>query len=266
VFPAISVLALLIASLACNLQSTAQPGEAPVTEAAAPTNPPVATDTAAPPPTLEPTDTPVPTDTREATDTLEPTAAPATDTPEPAEAAAAAAELVPYEEPNGVFSIDVPADFERSQEAEEEVEGAYAFTGPAENAALFVLFEVIQDRGVSDLEWGLFTRMMGPAVLESYGEQFGVGFEELERREGEAGEHTLYLEGQSVEEDLHIAVQLEEAEGVLAILAYAVSNNEWPQREAQIVESQESFTWSAEAAREMRGAAAEPSPPTPTQQ
>ncbi len=151
--------------------------------------------------------------------------------------------LVPFEDPEGVFSISHPPDFDQ---IEKNTEGGYSYTfdAPGDWSILYIFFGYLGE-SLTDEQWETFAEGYSVAGLAGFGEDTV----ELERQLGEPGAHVLFLEVESEETNAHGLVWVEEADGVLAVVVLVVPIDEWPAREAEIRASLESFTWSAEAAQ-----------------
>jgi hypothetical protein len=165
-------------------------------------------------------------------------------------------ELELFEDPDGLFTIRYPADFD---DIEPETENyGYSFSTQDGNSIIGVL--LIPGQGaLNDDQWAAFVDVMTTQGLASFGEDLV----ELDRQEGSPGVHVIYLEIESQQEDLHGLAWLEESEGVLAMVVLAVPISDWPQRQAELETAIESFAWSPGAVQGLAAAEAAP-PPTPT--
>jgi hypothetical protein len=226
---------LLAGMLACGLGApaptpTPTPTEAPPTDTPIPTVTPLPTDTPVP----EPTDTPVPTAT-------------------PTEGV----DMARFDEASGAFSLDYPAGLEEIEKVDDMGDLGYAFSGPGIGALMFMTFSVVADEPMSGFEWGMVVDEVGPELMGEFGEEFGSGgeFVELSRQEGESGQHTLYLEGESTDGDMRLAIHLDESDGVLAMVFWLMSADEWLALETSVLESLDSLDWSPNVVRDQAGGA-----------
>jgi hypothetical protein len=155
--------------------------------------------------------------------------------------------LVPFEDPEGVFVISYPPDFD---EIEEGSEGGYAYTfdAPGSSSLIYVYFGDV-GQSLTDAQWNNFTEDYSLAGMSGFGEDTV----ELDRKLGGPGSHVLYLEVESEESDLHGLAWVEEGDGILAIVVLIVPIDEWPARGPDLRASLETFTWWPEAARTVLG-------------
>jgi hypothetical protein len=156
-------------------------------------------------------------------------------------------DLISYEDPNDVFNLQYPADFEQGES--EPGEGYRAnFIAADKSSAIYLHFDTL---GISftDEQWQNFADDYGMAGRPGFGEDTV----ELDRQLGEAGEHFLYLEGESEETGLHGMVWIEESDGAVAVVTLAALIDQWPDREAQLSAALDSFIWSPDAVYDVIG-------------
>jgi hypothetical protein len=155
--------------------------------------------------------------------------------------------LVPFEDPEGVFTISYPPNFDQ---IEKSTEGGYSYTfdAPGGWSILYIFFGYL-GQSLTDEQWQAFADGYSVAGIAGFGEDTV----EVERQLGEPGAHVLFLEVESEETNVHGLVWVEEADGVLAVVVLVVPIDEWPTREAEIRASLESFTWSPETAYTVLG-------------
>lgn len=151
--------------------------------------------------------------------------------------------LVPFEDPKGVFSISYPSDFGEIEQYSEE--GQYTSTFALGDSSLIYVFFGSLGGPASDEQWESFAEGYTLAGMTGFGEDTV----ELDRKLGEPGSHTLFLEVESKETNVHGLAWVEESDGVLAVVVMIVPIDEWPAREAELRASLESFTWRPETAR-----------------
>lgn len=152
--------------------------------------------------------------------------------------------LVPFEDPKEIFNISYPADFD---EIEQELEGgqyASTFDAPGDSSRIYVFFGSLGG-SISDDQWVNFVEDYSLAGMSGFGEDTI----ELDRKLGEPGTHVLFLEVESKETNVHGLALVEESDGILAVVVLIVPIDEWPEREAELRASLDSFTWSPETAR-----------------
>ena len=152
--------------------------------------------------------------------------------------------LVPFEDPKGIFTISYPTDFD---EIEQELgEGGYTstFDAPGDSSLIYVFFGSLGGSIPDDL-WAGFAEDYSLAGMSGFGEDTV----ELDRKLGEPGTHVLFLEVESKETNVHGLAWVEESDGILAVVVLIVPIDEWPEREADLRASLDSFTWSPETAR-----------------
>jgi hypothetical protein len=155
-----------------------------------------------------------------------------------------AAGMVLFEDPNGVFNLRYPSDFDQVVAQEENY--GYSFSTSDGDGFIGVLF-IPDESPVSDDEWQTIVETVtGKGFLGLSADPM-----ELDRKVGEPGIHAFYLEIESQEDDVHGLVWVEEAEGVVTALFLVVPIDEWPERQAEISASLESFVWSPEAVRDV---------------
>ncbi|UCC86301.1 MAG: hypothetical protein JSV81_15790 [Anaerolineales bacterium] len=161
--------------------------------------------------------------------------------------------LVPFEDPTGVFSLSYPDHFD---EIEEGTEGySYTFFDSDGSGGIYIYFDSL-DAAFSDNEWQLFADNYSVAGMPGFGEDAV----EFDRQLGEPGVHALYLEVESEKENIHGLVWVEEVEAAVAVAVWASPIDLWPEQQAGLFESLDSFVWSPEAVQ----AAAPPPQPTST--
>jgi hypothetical protein len=173
-----------------------------------------------------------------------------------------AVSLVPFEDPAGVFSLNYPADYDQIEE--DRTEGYnYTFLASDGSGAINVFFASLGEPFSED-EWELFIE--GYTVAGTSG--FGEDAVELDRQLGEPGVHALYLEAESEESGVHGMVWVEEVAGVLAVAALVAPIEQWPEQQAALAESLDSFTWSPDEVQSVIQPVPTPTPvpvpPTPT--
>jgi hypothetical protein len=156
--------------------------------------------------------------------------------------------LVPFEDPEGVFRISYPADFDEIEQDLEEGEFTSTFDAPGSSSLIYVYFGDL-GKPATDEQWESFVEGYTLAGMSGFGEDTV----ELDRKLGGSGVHTLFLEVESEETNVHGLAWVEEADGILAVVVLVVPIDEWPAREAEIRASLESFTWSSEAALAVLG-------------
>jgi hypothetical protein len=151
--------------------------------------------------------------------------------------------LVLFEDPEGVFSISYPPDFD---EIEKDTKGEYTYTfdAPGDSSIIYVYFGSL-GQPATDEQWETFAEGYSLAGMSGFGDDTI----ELDRRLGEPGTHVLFLEVESQEANVHGLAWVEEVDGILAVVVLVVSIDEWPAREAEIRASLDSFAWSPEAAQ-----------------
>jgi hypothetical protein len=176
-------------------------------------------------------------------------------------------EAVAFEDPNGVFTMSYPAEFEDSEAPSIDGDN-YVFVAYTTDGSSYIgaSFTVLADAALSNAEWRAALNAMVEAALGNVGEDAV----EVYRTAGKPGQHWIYLEGVSEDNAAHAFYYLEEAEGVLAIMLGRVPSDEWADRESALLDAVSSFLWSPAAAREVLEAAVQPEPepepvPTPTQ-
>jgi hypothetical protein len=150
-------------------------------------------------------------------------------------------DMISYEDPNGVFSLQHPADFEKSEDEAEEGYRAN-FLAPDKSSAIYIYFDTL-DAPFTDEQWQGFASEYGMAGRPGFGEDTV----ELDRQLGEAESHFLYMEGESEETGLHGLVWIEESEGAVVVMTLAALIDQWPDRQAQLSAALESFIWSPDA-------------------
>jgi hypothetical protein len=181
---------------------------------------------------------------------------------------AAEVSLVSFEDPEGVFSLSYPPDFDQVQE--DRAQGySYTFAASDGSGAISLFFDTVGEP-LADSDWQTFVEAFNLADLPGFGDDVV----ELDRQLGEPGVHALYLEVESEQNDLHGLVWVEEVEGAIAVAVLAAPIEQWPERQPALTEALDSFTWSPQAAlatvtksdisapTPTRPAA--PPPPTPT--
>ena len=167
---------------------------------------------------------------------------------------AEAREMISFEDPSGVFTLDYPADFDDVGELGTGGYG-YGFADADESHYMRVAFGPLDDTALSDADW----EDAVAAVMESVNEDAV----EVYREEGNPGVHWVYVEMESAVAGTYRMVYVEESEGILAIVLAAVPADEWPAWEATLLESLSSFSWWPQAAHDVLAAEA-PAEPTPT--
>jgi hypothetical protein len=156
--------------------------------------------------------------------------------------------LVPYEDPEGVFEISYPPDFDDITKSLEETSYTTNFDAPGDASLIYVYFASL-GTPVTDEQWESFAA--GYTLAEMPG--FGDDTVEVDRQSGEPGTHIIYLEVESEETNIHGLAWVEEIDGILTVAVLIVPIDEWPAREAEIKAALESFIWSAEAAHTLFG-------------
>ena len=259
---AVLVFTVVVLVLLTTLSEGGRPAEVKVTsspsvaaaravETPTPLPPPTATRRIQQSPTaVPPTDTPVP----EPTSTHIPTATPIAPEP-PAEAR----EMVSFEDPSGVFTLDYPADF---GDVGEFGTGGYGhgFADADESHYIRAYFSFFDDAALSDADWEDAAAAVIPTVLEAVHEDAV----EVYREEGNPGVHWVYVEMESAVAATHGMVYVEESEGILATVIAEVPADEWPAWEDTLLELLKGFSWWPQAAHDVLAAEAPPEPaPTP---
>lgn len=149
--------------------------------------------------------------------------------------------MAPFEDPEGVFSLDYPADFDQIEE--DRTDGySYTFIAPDDSGIVYLYFGAL-GAPLSDDQWHSFVEEYTIAGMPGFGDDAV----ELERQLGEPGVHAIYMEVESEETGLHGLVWMEEIEGAVAIAVMAAQIEQWPERQAELSASLESFTWSPDA-------------------
>lgn len=209
-----------------------------------------------PPEDEQPTDD---VDTLELDDLLIATATPAAIAPADETDMIKSDETIYFEDPNGVFELSYPAEFEDS-EAPSMDDANYVFAASTADGVSYLgaSFTLLADSTLSNAKWRAALNAMVEAVLSNVGEDAV----EVYRKAGKTGEHWIYLEAESEDSEAQAFYYLEEAEGVLAILLGQVPRDEWVDWEDRLLNVVNSFRWSPSAAREVLEAAAalEPEP------
>jgi len=147
------------------------------------------------------------------------------------------AALVPFEDPEGIFSILIPADLDRF---EKNKTGGYNYLFYASDGSgtIYVYFYAF-DKPFSDEEWQGFAEDYDVVGMEPFGEDVI----ELDRQLGGPGEHFIYLEVESKENDIHALVWVQEAEGAMTVMTLSAPIDVWPDREADFSTALNNFTW-----------------------
>jgi hypothetical protein len=151
--------------------------------------------------------------------------------------------LVPYEDPEGVFRISYPPDFDDIEKDLEDISYTTNFDAPGDSNLIYVYFGNL-GKPVTDEQWEGFVQNYTVAGMPG----FGQDTIELDRQSGKPGTHILYLEVESEETNTHGLVWVEEIDGILNVTVLVVSLDDWPAREAEIRATVDSFVWSADAA------------------
>jgi hypothetical protein len=162
-----------------------------------------------------------------------------TDVIESDEVTPVSTEKVDFEDPNGVFVISYPAEFEDVSEPTISDEH-YVFEGyTADGSSGFaVTFAIFADEALSDRMWKKALDGMIEYAVTSIGED-GV---EVFRNAGRGGQHWIYLEVESVENETYGMYYIEESEGVVALIYVQVPSDEWPDWESKC------WTWARASA------------------
>jgi hypothetical protein len=157
--------------------------------------------------------------------------------------------LVPFEDPEGVFTIDHPPDFD---DIEQELSdgGGYAttFDAPGSSSLIYVYFGNV-GQPLTDEQWDSFAEDYSLAGMSGFGDDTI----ELDRRLGKPGSHVIYMEVESEETDLHGLAWVEEGDGILAVVVLIVPIDEWPAQGADLRASLETFKWWPDAAKTVLG-------------
>jgi len=166
--------------------------------------------------------------------------------------------MVSFEDPNGVFTLDYPADF---GDVGEFGTGGYGhgFGDADEYHYIRVYFGFLEDAALSDADWEDAAAEVLPSVLEAINEDAV----EVYREEGNPGVHWVYVQMESAAAGTHGMVYLEESEGILATVIAEVPADEWSSWTDTLLASLKSFSWWTQAARGVLAAEA-PAEPTPT--
>ncbi|MBN1976188.1 MAG: hypothetical protein JW918_02205 [Anaerolineae bacterium] len=156
--------------------------------------------------------------------------------------------LVPFEDPEGIFTISYPPDFDEIEQELGEEGYASTFEAPGDSSLIYVFFGSLGG-SISDDQWANFAEGYSLAGMSGFGEDTV----ELDRKLGDPGTHVLFLEVESKETNVHGLAWVEESDGILAVVVLVVPIDEWPEREADLRASLDSFTWSPETARAVLG-------------
>jgi len=155
--------------------------------------------------------------------------------------------LKPFEDPDGLFTFRLPADFELISKETEEGRH-YIFSVPDKTSFVYVYF-ALTGKLISDEEWEDFTEGYNVAGLGPFKEDTV----ELSRRTGGPGNHFLLLEVESKEADAHALVWVQEANGAMTVLLMYSRIALWPDRGADFGRVLDSFTWWPEAVHALLG-------------
>jgi hypothetical protein len=155
--------------------------------------------------------------------------------------------LVPFEDPEGVFNLSYPPDFDK---IEESTEGGYIYTfdAPGDSSLIYVYFGAV-GQSLTDEQWNNFAEGYSLAGMSG----FGQDTVELDRKLGKPGSHVIFLEVESEETNVHGLAWVEENDGILAVVVLIVPIEDWPARGADLHASLESFTWWPDAAHTVLG-------------
>ena len=174
------------------------------------------------------------------------------------EPTAEAREMVSFEDPSGVFTLDYPAEFGDVRELGTGGYG-YGFADADESHYMLVYFGFRDDAALSDADWEDAAGAVIPNVLEGVNEDAV----EVYREEGNPGVHWVYVEMESAVAGTYGMVYVEESEGILAFVMAEVPADEWPAWEDTMLASVSGFSWWPQAAHDVL-AAEGPAEPTPT--
>ena len=151
--------------------------------------------------------------------------------------------LVPYEDPEGVFVISYPPDFDDITRDVEDISYTTNFDAPGDSSLIYVYFGNLGEQ-VTDAQWEGFAAGYSLAGMPGFGEDTV----ELDRQGGGPGIHILYLEVESEQTNTHGLAWVEEIDGIMAVVVLVSPIDEWPAREAEIRAALDGFIWSADAA------------------
>jgi hypothetical protein len=156
-------------------------------------------------------------------------------------------DFVAYESDDGVFLLDYPAAFSDIDGPDVDEDG-YVFLFQTADGAHFIglYFGLIADTGLTDDEW----EGRVPDLVMSITAGMADDAEEVYHEDGDPGSHWVYTEAESASQATRQGVYVEEGDGVLGMMVFSVSQNEWMDWEAALIDSLVSFRWSSDAARE----------------
>ncbi len=160
----------------------------------------------------------------------------------------ASSETTTFEDPDGVFRLTYPAEFENAQGPSMD-EGNYVYAVWIGDGSHYiaVVFNSLADEALSDEEWEQAADPMIEAAADNFAEDATQKF----RTVGDWGEHWLYIELDSKSADARAFYYMNEAEGVLAMVLGQVPRDEWLDWEDRLVEAVDTFVWWPDAAREV---------------
>jgi hypothetical protein len=155
--------------------------------------------------------------------------------------------LVSFEDPEGVFNLSYPADFDQI-EKDRTAGYSYTFSTLDKSGTVYVYFDVL-DAPLSEDAWQAFADGYTVAGMTPFGEDTV----ELDRQLGKPGVHALYLEVESEDGDTHGLVWVEEIESALTVAVFAAPIDQWQNRQEELWAALDSFTWSPEAVQAALG-------------
>lgn len=177
--------------------------------------------------------------------------------PEPTQAAAEApttpsSELVPFEEPDGLFKLSAPAGYEAHRGGALVGDYSHLFVSPSGAGAIVVSLGVGSEESGEE-PWRALVRDRG--LVKVFTMQIALPFmEEVSRQSSESGEHELLVHMASAPEadtPMKGIIWVAEAEGTVAALIWALPSDEWNEQSELLQPMLDSFSWSPSVAREL---------------
>lgn len=188
-----------------------------------------------------------------ATPTSEPTAGAPDDA-----AQTGSSELVPFEEPDGLFALSAPAGYEAHRGGAMVGDYTHLFVSPTGSGAIVVSLGVGSDTD-DEAPWRALVRDRG--LVKVFTTQISLPFmREVSRQGSPDGEHELLVHMASedaAETPMKGIIWIGESEGTLAALIWALPAAEWDEQSRLLQPLLDSFSWSPTVARELLGAAEE---------